>query len=119
MYLDSQIDVYMRIQNLTASEYKQFDFLGTYNTLFKIGKRKREFVCRGGEVKLRLIVLRTCTCGVISRLYREKLDVAERGEGGPGGEGPGVRSGGGGLQSRGGAPFGRFRGLSLPLVAIR
>ena len=29
-----------------------------------IGKRKREFVCRGTEIKLRLIVMRTCTSGV-------------------------------------------------------
>ena len=43
---------------------------------------------------MRLIVLRTCTCGVISHLYRNKIDVAERGEGGPGGECPGSRSGG-------------------------
>ena len=34
------------------------------------------------------MVLRTCTCEVISHLYRTKLDVNERGERGPGGEGP-------------------------------
>ena len=49
---------------------------------------------------MRLIVLRTCTRGVISHLYRNKLDVAERGEGGPGGEGP-VESSGGEAPSRG------------------
>ena len=49
---------------------------------------EREFICRKAEVKLPLIVLRTCTCGVISHLYRNKLDVTERREGGPGGEGP-------------------------------
>ena len=43
---------------------------------------------------MRLTELRTCTCGVISNLYRNKLDVAERGEGGLGGEGPGGKSGG-------------------------
>ena len=81
----------MKMQNLTvfdsdgktASEYKQFDCLGTYDTLSEIGNRKREFAWRGAELKMRLIVLRACTCGVILR----------RGEGGPGGEGPGGRSG--------------------------
>ena len=63
----------------SASSYKQLNCLGAYNTLSAIRKRKREFVCRGAEFKLRLIVLRTCTCGVISHLYRNKLDVAERG----------------------------------------
>ena len=29
---------------------------------------------------MRLIVLRTCTCRVISHLYRNELNVAERGE---------------------------------------
>ena len=66
------------MQNLTASEYKQFDCLGTVS---KIGKRKREFVSRGAEVKLRLIVYcvraHACTCGAISYLYRNKLDVAD------------------------------------------
>ena len=40
----------------------------------------------------------------------DKLDVAERAEGIPGGEGPGGRRGGRGLSpgSRGGAPFGGF-----------
>ena len=33
------------------------------------------------EFKLRLIILRTCTCEVISHLYRNKLDVVERGGG--------------------------------------
>ena len=28
--------------------------------------------------------MRTCTCGVISHLYRNKLDVAEKGKEGPG-----------------------------------
>ena len=41
-------------------------------------KRKREFVCQEEEVKLRLIVLRTCICGVMSHPYHNKLDVAER-----------------------------------------
>ena len=77
-----------------ASEYKHvLDCLGTYDTLSEIGKRKREFVCQGAGIKLRLIVLRTCTCGVISQSCHNKLDVAERGEGGPKGEGPGERSG--------------------------
>ena len=53
---------------------------------------KREFICRGAELKLRLIVLRTGTCGVVSHLYCNKLDVAERGEVGPGREGPGGKS---------------------------
>ena len=57
MYLGSQVDVYTMMQNLTASEYKQFDCPGAYDTLSEIGKRKREFFCRGAEVKLRLIVL--------------------------------------------------------------
>ena len=59
MYLGSQIDVDTRMQILpsepkaqTASEYKQFDCLGTYDTLSEIGKRKREFVYRGAGVKL-------------------------------------------------------------------
>ena len=60
--------------------------------IYKIEERKREFVYRGAEVELRLIVLRTCTCGVISHLYRNKLDIAERGERGSGGEGFGGRS---------------------------
>ena len=68
-----------------ASEYKYpLGGLGKYDTSSEIGKRKREFVCQWAEVKLRLIVLRTCTCGVISHLYRNKLDVIERGEGGSG-----------------------------------
>ena len=66
----------------------------TYDTLSEMGKRKREFVCRGAAVQLRLIIPRTCICGIISHLYRNKLDVAERGEGGPGGEGPSERCGG-------------------------
>ena len=45
-----------------------------------------------------LIILRTCTCEVISYLYRNKLDLAARGGGGPGegpeGEGPSGMSGG-------------------------
>ena len=47
---------------------------------------KREFVCRGAEVKWRLFVLHTFTCGVTLHLSRNKL--AARGKGGPGGEGP-------------------------------
>ena len=70
MYLVSQADLN------SASEYKQFDCLGTYDTLSKIGKKKHEFVCRGAKVKLRLIVLHTRTSGVISHLYRDKFDVA-------------------------------------------
>ena len=89
MYLGSKVDVYTGMQNLTASEYKQCDCLGTYDTLSKIGNRKPEFVCRGAEVELRLIVLRTCTCGVISHLCHNKLDVVECRKGGPGGDGPG------------------------------
>ena len=102
----------------TASEYKQFDCLGTYDTLSEIGKRKREFVYRGAEVKLRLIVLRTYTYAVISYLYRNKLDVAEKGEEGPGGEGAGGRSRGRNPSpgSRGKCPF---RKVSLPLVAVQ
>ena len=63
---------------------------------------------------MRLIIPRTCTCKVISHLYRDKLDVAEREGGGPGGEGPSGRSGGSGPPSgsRGGAPFGGFLCLS-------
>ena len=38
MYLGSQVG-------------KQFDCLGTYDTLSKIGKRKREFVCLQAEDK--------------------------------------------------------------------
>ena len=120
MYLGSHVNVYTRIQNLTfqpkARTVKLYPSIksliveGTYDTLSEIGKRKREFICRGAEVKLRLIVLRTCTCVVISHLYRNKLDVAERGEEGPGGEGPGGRSGGRGPSpgSSGRAPFGGF-----------
>ena len=88
MYLGSQVDVYTRMQNLT-SEYKQFDCPGAYDTLSEIGKRKREFVCRGAEVKLYYSM---CTCGVISHLYHNKLDVVERGEGDLGGNDPSARS---------------------------
>ena len=63
----------------TASEYKQFDCLGRYDSLSGIGKRKRKFVCRGAEVQLRLIVLHTCTCEQILHLYRNKFDIAGRG----------------------------------------
>ena len=41
-------------------------------------KRKREFVYQEEEVKLRLIVMRTCICDVISHPYHNRLDVAER-----------------------------------------
>ena len=75
MYRCSQVEEF---NGKTASEYKQFDCLGTYDTLSEIGKRRREFACRGAAVKLRLILLRTCTCGVMSHLYRNKLDVTER-----------------------------------------
>ena len=78
-----------------VSEYKQFNCLGTYDTLSEIGKRKREFVYRGAKVKLRLIVLRTCTCGVISHLYCNKSieGMPKGGKEGPRGEGPGGKSG--------------------------
>ena len=66
MYIGSQVGV-----------HKQFDCLDTYDTLSEMGNRKREFVCRGAEVELRLIVLRTCTCEVISHPYRHKLEVDE------------------------------------------
>ena len=95
LYKDAEFNV--RADNedgKTASEYTQFDCLGTYDTLSEIGKKKREFVCRGVEVKLRLIVLRTCACGLIPHLYRNKPDVVEREEGGPGSESSGGRSGG-------------------------
>ena len=49
----------------TASEYEEFDCLGTYDIISETGKGKREFVCRGAKVKLRLILLHTCTCGVL------------------------------------------------------
>ena len=79
------------MQNLTSlplartvtfkSSYKHLlNCLGTYNTLFEIRKGKHKFVCRGAEVKFHLIVLRMCICGVISYLYRNKLDIAGRGE---------------------------------------
>ena len=48
------------VDGKTASDYKQLYCLGTYDTLSEIGKRKRELICRGAKVKLRLIVLRTC-----------------------------------------------------------
>ena len=51
MYLGCQVDVFTGMHNLTegkiASEYTKFDCLGTYDTVSEIGKRKREFVCRG------------------------------------------------------------------------
>ena len=82
MYEDEEFNIRAEGEDgQTASEYKQLDCLGTYDTLSEIGKRKREFVCREAVFKLRLIILRTCTCEVISHLYRNKLDVAERGEG--------------------------------------
>ena len=95
MYRGSEVDLYTKMQSLRyelkaravklhASRYKQFNCQGTINNLSEIGKRKHEFVCRGTEEKLSLIVLSTCTCGVISHLNRKKLDVAERGEGVPG-----------------------------------
>ena len=105
----------------TAFEYKQFDCLRTYDTLSETGKRKREFVCRGVEVKLRLIVLRTCLCELLSCLYRNKLDVAERG----GKEGKGVQGSKapvGGLGREPPPPVqGRslFRGVSLPVVVVQ
>ena len=82
-----------RVKKSPSAGFVPQSGITTYDTLSEIGKRKREFICRGEEVKLSLIVLRTCTCEVISHFYRDKLDVAERGEGGPGGEGPGGRSG--------------------------
>ena len=39
----------------------------------------KQYDCLGAGVKLRFILLRTCTCVVILHLYRNKLDVAERG----------------------------------------
>ena len=96
---------------------KQLDCLGTYDTLSEIGKRKREFVCRGAEFKLRLIILRACTCEVISHLYRNNLDVANMGKGSRGrkpqwevwGARPPL-----GVQGR--SPF---RVVSLPLGTIK
>ena len=103
----------------TASEYKHLDCLGTYDTLSEIGKRKREFVCRQAEFKLR-----TCTCEVISHLYCKKVDVAERGK-----EVQRAKAPVGGLGGRAPPPppppplrvqgRGPFRGVSLPLVAIQ
>ena len=62
--------------------------------------------------------VRTCACGVMSHPYRNKLHVAEKGEGYPGGQGPGGRSGGTrhlpGVQGRS-----HFWGVSLPLVAVQ
>ena len=121
MYWDSEVDVYTRVQNLT-SELKArtvklhpiiktlTTYIHSYDTLSEIGKRKRKFVWRAAKVKLRSIVLRTYTCGAISHRYRNKRDVAERGEGAPEGEGPGGRSEWRGPSpwSRGGTPFGGF-----------
>ena len=95
-----------------------FDCLGVYDTLSEIGKRKREFICWGAEVKLRLIVLRMCKCGVISHFYRKKLDVAERGEGGPGSESSGWRASPP-PQSPGVQGWSPFRGVSLSLIAVQ
>ena len=65
LYEDPEFKVWAKGEDgKNVSEYKQFDYLSTYDTLSGIGKRKREFFCRGVEVKLRPIVLRTC--GVIS-----------------------------------------------------
>ena len=68
MCLGSQVDVDAELNvraegsdGKTAFEYKQFDCLDPYDTFSEIGKRKREFTYRGAEVKLRLIVLCTCT----------------------------------------------------------
>ena len=69
MYLGSQVNVYTIMQNLTASEYKQFNCLGTYDTLYGIEKRKRKFICREAGVKLCLIVIHMC---------RVKKRVSER-----------------------------------------
>ena len=77
LYKDAEFNLRAEAEeDKTTSEYKQFDCLGA--TLSNIRKRKREFVYRGAEVKLRLILLRTCTCGIISHLYRNKVDAAER-----------------------------------------
>ena len=48
-YEDAEFNV--RAFGKTASEYKQFDCLGSYDTLSGIGKRKCDFVCRGAEFK--------------------------------------------------------------------
>ena len=92
------------------SSKKQFNCLGTYDTLSEIRKKNREIVCREAEVKLRLIGLRTCTFRVISNLYRNKLDVVERGDGGSGGKAPEGCLGASPppLPPRGGASFGGF-----------
>ena len=60
-------------------------------------------------MNLRLIVLRVYAH---MRRNRNKLDVAERGKEGPGGEGPAERSEGEPL-----SPW--FRGVFLPLVVIQ
>ena len=110
LYEDAEFNVWAEGEDdKTASEYKQLNCLGTYDTLSEIGKRKREFVWRGAKFKLRLIILRTCTCEVISHRYRNKLDVAQREGRGPGDGGPSGRSGGPG------PPRGPFREVSLPL----
>ena len=118
LYEDEEFNVWAEGEDgKTACEYKQLDCLGTYDTFSEIGKRKREFVCREAELKLRLIILRTCTCKVISYLYRNKLDIAGREEGVQGAKAP-VR----GLEGE--APLGvqrrsPFRRVSLPLVAVQ
>ena len=50
LYEDAEFNVRAEGEDgKTASEYS------TYDTLSQIGKRKREFVCQGAEVELRLI----------------------------------------------------------------
>ena len=99
-------------------------------------KRKHEFLCQEEEVKLRLIVLRKCICGVISHPYHNKLDVAERGKRVQGAEAPVAGLGARSLPGvQGRSPFrgflcrlsrynrvqfycrfaGRVRALSLPI----
>ena len=84
LYADAEFNVRAEGKDgKTASEY-----MILYDTLSEIGKKKREFVCRETEVKLRSIVLRMWTCRVISHLCRNKLDVAERGKGVQGAKAP-------------------------------
>ena len=66
---------------------------------------------------MRLIVLRTGTCGVILHLHRNKLDVAEKGEDGPGAEAPVGGLGGGARLLPGVSGF--FWGVFLPLVTVQ
>ena len=103
MYLGGQVDVYVQGCRIYLPRCIQH-FIWNREQKAPISAEKRK--------SLRLVVLHTCTCRVISHLYRNKLDVAKKGKGGPRGEGPGGSSGRRGSSS-GSSSRAPFRGVSL------